>query len=464
MPGEKVVVIGGGVGGYAAALRASRLGARVTLIEKEKIGGVCLNKGCIPTKVLLHSSSLLHEIRRADLFGLDVGGVAVDYGRIQARKNEVVEKLTGGVAGLLRAGKVRLIEGTATFADAGTVRIEGSGETVPADRVIVATGSVPARLAIPGSDTVAMLTSDDLLALDAVPESLIMVGGGYIGVELGQFFARMGTRVTIVEMRKAIVPTEDADIARTLAASLSREGIAILTGASVEKVEKAGGANKVTLKTSAGRREIEAAEIAQTVGRTPNFRGLGLERIGVTCANGAIAVNERMQTSVPHIYAVGDVTGGILLAHVAMAEAECAAANALGRQAAMSYRAVPRCIYTAPEIGCVGLTEEQVRAERGEVRVSRFPLRATGKALLMGKPDGMIKIVADSVHGEILGVHIIGPHATEMIAESVLAIGMECTVEELAHAIHPHPTVSEGIGEAAMMLAGGALHLPWEGA
>lgn len=460
MPGEKVVVIGGGVGGYAAALRASRLGAQVTLIEKEKIGGVCLNKGCIPTKVLLHSSALLHEMRRAELFGLKAGGVAVDYGRVQARKTEVVDKLTGGVASLLRAGKVRLIEGAASFIDTRTVRVEGTGEAVRADRVVIATGSMPARLAIPGSDRVAMLTSDDLLALEAVPESLVMIGGGYIGVELGQFFARMGAKVTIVEMRETIVPTEDADIARALAAALGGEGIEILTGARVEKVEMAGGAKKVTLKVSAGHREIVAAEVAQTVGRTPNFQGLGLEKIGVRCANGAIIVNERMQTSVPHIYAVGDVTGGILLAHVAMAEAECAVASALGREAAMSYRAVPRCIYTAPEIGCVGLTEEQARSERGAVSVSRFPLRAVGKALLMGEPDGIIKIVADKAHGEILGVHIIGPHATELIAESVLAIGLECTVEELARAIHPHPTVSEGMGEAAMMLTGGALHLP----
>ncbi|MCB2101246.1 MAG: dihydrolipoyl dehydrogenase [Rhodobacterales bacterium] len=460
MAQSSLVVVGGGVGGYASALRAARRGAAVTLIEKDRIGGVCLNKGCIPTKVLLHASALLHDMKKAPLFGVSAGAVSFDHAAILARKSAIVGKLTGGVAALLRASKIKVIDGTAAFTDPHTLKIRETGETVTADKIIIATGSLPARLTLPGSDAVPLLTSDDLLDLDSLPESLVLIGGGYIGVELGQFFSRVGVKVTIVEMRDTLVPTEDAEMGQALAKALRAEGIEILTGAAVEKVAPAKGGATVFVRTATGRTEIAASAVAQTVGRVPSFEGLDIQKIGLRTEKGAIQVSARMQTSVPHIYAVGDVTGGILLAHVAMAEAECAVENALaGDGEEMSYHAVPRCIYTAPEIGCVGLTEAQAAA-RGEVKVARFPLHAVGKALLMDEQDGMIKIVADRKDGEILGVHIVGPHATELVTEAVLAIGLECTVEELARTIHPHPTVSEGVGEAAMMLAGGALHLP----
>ena len=460
MERERVVVVGGGVGGYAAALRAARLRAEVTLVEKEKIGGVCLNKGCIPTKILLHSASLYTEVKRASIFGLDAEKLNIDFSRILARKKTIVDKLTGGVASLLKNKKVRVVNGTAVFADSKSMKILETGEVLTGDKFILATGSIPARLSIDGSDKVPLLTSDELLNMETLPDSLLIIGGGYIGVELGQFFSRMGVRVSIVEMLDRIVPTEDEEISRALEAALSKEGISIFTRTAVEKIKMSGKDRKVILSTPEGKKEITASEVAQTVGRRPHYLDMNIEAIGLRTEKGRIAVNDRMQTGIPHIYAVGDVTGGIMLAHVAMAEAECAARNALGHPASVSYKAVPRCIYTSPEVGCVGLTEKKAVEEKGEVQVSRFPLHAVGKALLMEEAEGMIKIVADKKYGEILGVHIIGPHATELIAEAVLAMELEATVEELAHTIHPHPTVSEGMGEAAMMLSGGALHLP----
>jgi dihydrolipoamide dehydrogenase len=263
-----------------------------------------------------------------------------------------------------------------------------------------------------------------------------------------------------VEMLERIVSTEDEEISRALEGALSKEGISILTKAGVEKIEMYGKDKKVTVSTPEGKKEIIISEVAQTVGRRPHYQELDIGKIGLATGNGRIMVNDRMQTNIPHIYAIGDVIGGIMLAHVALAEGECAARNALGHQSSLSYRAVPRCIYTSPEVGCVGLSEKQARDQMGEIAVGRFPLSATGKALLMEESAGMIKIVATKKHGEILGVHIIGPHATEMIAEAVLAMEMECTADEIAHTIHPHPTVSEGMGEAAMLLCGGAIHLP----
>jgi dihydrolipoamide dehydrogenase len=458
---DRVIVIGGGVGGYAAALRAARLGAEVILVEREKIGGVCLNKGCIPTKVLLHSASLYKEAQRAAIFGLDTEKLTIDYKRVLARKQTIVARLTSGVESLLRREKVRVVNGTAAFADSKSIKILETGEVLACDKFILATGSVPVKLSIDGSAKVPLLTSDDLLNLETLPESLLIIGGGYIGVELGQFYSRMGVKVSIVEMLDRIIPTEDEEISRALEGALSKEGISILTKAAVEGIQMAEKDRKVILATPDGKKEITAAQVVQTVGRRPRYLEMNIEAIGLKTARGRIAVNDRMQTNIPHIYAVGDVTGGIMLAHVAMAEATCAVQNALGHHPfPISYRAVPRCIYTSPEVGCVGLTEKKAVEEGGEVQVSRFPLHAVGKALLMEETEGMIKIVAGKKHGEILGVHVIGPHATELIAEAVLAIELESTVEELAHTIHPHPTVSEGMGEAAMMLSGGALHLP----
>jgi dihydrolipoamide dehydrogenase len=457
---ERVIVIGGGVGGYPAALRAARLGAEVTLVEKEKIGGVCLNKGCIPTKVFLHSASIYREIKRASLFGLNTGNLEIDFNKLLARKKAVVDRLTGGVASLLKNKNVKVIKGTASFTDSKSIKILETGEVLTGDKFILATGSVPAKLSIDGSETIPLLTSDDLLNIESLPNSLAIIGGGYIGVEVGQFFSRMGVKVSIVEMLNRIIPTEDEEVSRALEGFLSKEGIAIFTQAEVEKIKKEGKNKTVIFSIQEGKKEIVTSEVAQTVGRRPHYLGMNIEKIGLKTEMGRITVNDRMQTNIPHIYAVGDVIGGIMLAHVAMAEGECAARNALGYPSTISYLAVPRCIYTSPEVACVGLTEKEAIKEKGEVQVSRFPFHAVGKAALTEDTEGMIKIVAGKKYGEILGVHVIGAHATELIAEAVLAMEMEMTVEELARIIHPHPTLSEGMGEAAMLLSGGAWNLP----
>lgn len=460
MSKERVIVVGGGVGGYPAALRAARLGADVTLVEKERIGGVCLNKGCIPTKTFLHSASIYQEVKRGSVFGLATEKLTIDFRRVLARKKTVVDRLTAGVTNLLKSKRISVVNGTAAFRDASSLEILETGEVISGDKFILATGSIPAQVSFDGSKNVPLFTSDDLLDMNSLPESLLLIGGGYIGVELGQFFSRMGVKVYIVEMLNRIIPTEDEEMSQALEGCLAKEGIAILTQTTVEKIEKDRKDTKVILSTPEGKKEIVASEVAQSVGRRPHYVGMNVEKIGLSIERGKISVNDRMPTNIPHIYAAGDVTGGIMLAHVAMVEGECAARNALGHPHGISHRAVPRCIYTSPEVACVGLTEQDAMQQRGAVQVSRFPFYAIGKALLMEETQGMVKIVADKKHGEILGVHIIGPHATELIAEAVLAMEMEVTVEELAHTIHPHPTLSEGLGEAAMLLSGGALHLP----
>lgn len=456
---ERVIVIGGGVAGYPAALRAARLGADVTLVEKEKLGGVCLNKGCIPTKAYLKATSLFKEMKKASLFGVNSENVGIDFNSLLVRKKMIVNRLTEGVAILLKSKKVQVVNGTASFVDSKTIRILETGNVLYGGKFILATGSAPAELLIPGCENVPLLTSDDLLALESLPKSLLIIGGGYIGVELGQFFHQMGVEVSIVEVMDKIIPTEDEEISLGLKGFLEKEGIKIFTQGRVEKVERDGVQKRVIFSTPDGQKEIGASEVAQTVGRRPCCSGMGIENIGLKTEKGRIVVNERMETNIPHIFAAGDVVGKIMLAHVAMAEGECAARNALGYPSAISYAAVPRCIYTSPEVACVGLTEKEA-AEKGEVQVSHFPFHVVGKASLMEETEGMIKIVAGKKYSEILGVHIIGSHATELIAEAVLAIEMEVTVEELAHTIHPHPTLSEGLGEAAMVLNGGAIHLP----
>jgi dihydrolipoamide dehydrogenase len=455
---ERVIVIGGGVAGYPAALRAARLGADVTLVEKETLGGVCLNKGCIPTKTYLRATSLFEEMKKASLFGVHTGKVGIDFNSLVKRKKVIVSRLTEGVDNLLKSKRVQVVNGTASFVDSKKIRILESGNVLSGDKFILATGSAPAELPIPGSEKVPLLTSDDLLTMESLPKSLLIIGGGYIGAELGQFFHRMGVEVSIVEIMDRIIPTEDKEISIGLKGFLEKEGIKIFTQGRVEKIDSDGVQKKVIFSTPEGQKSMSFSEIAQTVGRKPCSSGMDIERIGLKTEKGRIVVNDRMQTNIPHIFAAGDVTGKVMLAHVAMAEGECAARNALGYPSSIS-KVVPRCIYTSPEVAAVGLTEKEA-LERGEVQISRFPFHVVGKATLMEETEGMIKIVVDKKYEEILGVHIIGTHATDLIAEATLAIEMEVTAEELAHTIHPHPTFSEGMGEAAMALSGGAIHLP----
>ncbi len=457
--GTRVLIIGGGVAGYPAAIRAARMGAEVTLVEKDALGGTCLNRGCVPTKALLQAASVVRTLKTADIFGIRCRGYEVDFGAVMNRKNAVVSRLTRGVATLLKARKITVTQGTAVFADANSVRIEETGELIRADRIILATGSRPGRIPLEGIDGPGVLDSDQVLGLAALPKSAVIIGGGVIGVEFAQFLSALGTRVAILELMPGLVPGADREIASLLEKRTAMSGIEVFTGASVKSITRAGDEQIVTY-TVGGRTETTGAEkVIVTVGRKPDFSLLDVDRIGIRHEKGAIVANGRMETNIPGIYAAGDVVGGIMLAHLASAEGECAAQNAVGRASEMDYGAVPSCIYTSPEVASVGLTEEQARQSHA-IRIGRFPFRANGKAVVLNDHEGLVKIISDESSGEVLGVHIIGPHATDLIAEAVLGIRKKMTAGDFAHTIHPHPTLSEAIMEAAMTLTEGAVHIP----
>lgn len=455
----RITVIGGGVGGYPAAIRAARMGAEVVLIEKEAIGGTCLNWGCIPTKALLQSAGILRMVRQSGVFGIKCREAEADFDAVMGRKNAVVAQLTKGVQSLLSAKKIEVIRGTATLLDSKTVIIEETGKRISSDYILIAAGSKSMGIPIAGIDGADVMNSTQFLDMKSLPKSVAVIGGGVIGVEFGQFLNAMGTKVTIMELTPNIIPGSDRQIASLLEKVLASSGIEVVTDARVKRIDHKETGNAVVYSVNDEEKTVFAEKILLTVGRKPDLSLLSDGRLGVKCEKGRILVDEYMQTSLPGIYAAGDVTGGSMLAHVATAEGECAVKNMLGERIRMDYRAVPACIYTSPEVASVGLTEEKAR-ESGEIRIGTFPLRANGKALILNETDGMVKIISDQKYGEILGVHIIGPHATDMIAEAVLGIHLEATVKELADAIHPHPTLSEAMMEAAQTLTGGPIHMP----
>ncbi len=455
---RRITVIGGGIGGYPAAIRAARLGAEVTIIEKATMGGTCLNRGCIPTKSLLQSAEVARMVKESKIFGVEAEPPRVDFTQVMKRKKRVVMRLRKGVEGLIKAKKIKAIKGEAKIIDANTVMV--GDEKVVSDALIIATGSVPSSVPIPGLDNVDAWDSTDFLDAKELPKSAVIIGGGVIGVEVAEIMVGMGSDVTVLEMLPQLAPGIDIEISSTLEKSLTQKGIKICTQAQVTKVEKKKDKKMVTYKLGKETHIVEADQIIVAVGRRPYTDGLGLEKLKVALDRGAIKVNDKMETNVKNVYAAGDVVGGVMLAHVAAAEGECAAVNATGGSRAVSYKAVPSCIYTHPEVACVGLSEQEARDKKYDVQVGKFPFVGCGKALVLDSTDGMVKIVADKKYGEVLGVHIIGPHATDMISEAVLGISMEATVEEFAHAIHPHPTLSETVMEAALTLVGGAVHMP----
>jgi dihydrolipoamide dehydrogenase len=455
----RITIIGGGVGGYPAAITASRMGAEVTLIEKEFLGGTCLNWGCIPTKSLLQSGEVAKTIRGSETFGIRSTGCEIDFPAVMKRKDAVVGQLRSGVEKLLRAKRIEIVKGTASLADASTVQILETGQKISADRIIIATGSEPVRPGIEGAEGPGVLDSRQFLTMETLPKSAGIIGGGVIGVEYAQILNRLDVKVTMLELMKNLVPGLDREIAEALQRRLVEDGIQVFTGAKITAIRHAKGKKTIEYRTGEKPGVCNVDHVVVSVGRRPNVGHLNAQRIGLEIRNGALAVNDRMETCVPGIYAAGDVVGGIMLAHVATAEGECAARNAMGVPTCMNYRAIPSCIYTHPEVASVGLTEAEAR-ERHDTQVGRFPFHGCGKALVMGETYGMVKIIADKEYGEVLGVHIIGPHATDMIAEAVLGMTMEMTVEELARAVHPHPTLSEAVMESALTLCGGAIHMP----
>jgi dihydrolipoamide dehydrogenase len=455
-----VSVIGGGIGGYVAALRASQLGSRVALVEEENIGGVCLNVGCIPTKALLRSAEVYETLRDAQDFGVVVDGqVWVDWPAIQKRKAQIVRRLTTGVNSLLRRAEVLVLNGRGRLGGAHTVEVVGDQETqrIEADKVILATGSRPIRLPLPGFELPGVLDSTGALALEALPERMLIVGGGAIGVEFATLFATLGVQVTVVEMLDRLLPMMDADISAEISKSLKRRKVRVHLGSKATGIVARDAALNVAVVTPEGEQELEVDKVLVSVGRRANVEDLGLEAIGVQLASNGILVDERMETSVPGVYAVGDVTGKWWLAHVASKEGVIAAENACGHPARMSYKSVPACVFTHPEAASVGLTEAQASEQGYDVTVGRFPFLANGKALTYGQRDGFVKVVSEKQHGEVLGLHIVGAHASDLILEGGLALSMEATLDEIDATVHAHPTLGEAIAEAALAAQGRAL-------
>lgn len=459
-----ITVIGGGPAGYVAAITAAQRQKKVILIEKEELGGTCLNVGCIPTKTLAKTAALHALIRRLEEFGLDATSTKVDWQGVQRRKEEIVASLRQGVAGLLRANNVEVLQGVARLTDRNTVEVARGGERayeVKSSRIILATGSIPGTLPTIEIDEEKILSSTGILRLDALPQSLLIIGGGVVGAEFASLFQLLGTKVFLVEILPRILPGIDEEIALLLQKQLNRQGVAIWTRTEVERIEPLEkGRMAVYCRNAEGTKKALVEKVLVAVGRKPATSGLGLEKIGVELEGNIIKVNKRMETNIPGIYAAGDVIGGYQLAHVAFAEGEVAALNATGETKEINYHSVPSCIYTHPEVAQVGLTEQEAREHYREFRVGKFPFKANGKALIEGKAAGQIKFIYEPTYGEILGVSIIGPQATELIAAACLAINNEITVEGLVDTMFAHPTISEAMREAGLVAMGRPLHFP----
>ncbi len=459
-----VIVIGGGPGGYVAAIRAAQLGGKVVLVEKDSLGGVCLNRGCIPTKAMLSAADVYNTIaNRSEEYGVTVSGISLDYTKVIARRQKVVKTLVAGVGYLMKKNNIQVKNGTGRLVSNTTVEVtgaDGSKETVSAKNIIIASGSEPVKVPIPGLEGENVWDSDGALAANSVPESILIIGAGAIGLEWAYIFKKFGSDVTVVELMEHILPQNDSEIADELARSLKKAGIKIMTGRKVTGVESKGGmmVSTITDAAGAGAQQIESRKILVAVGRRPVSGGMGLEELGVKTERGRILVNDRMETSVPGIYAIGDVTGGMLLAHKASEEGVAASENVMGKKTRMNYNVLPAAVYTTPEVAAVGMSEQAVKEKGIDYKVGRFQFRPNGKAMALGENEGMVKIISDAKYGEVLGCHMVGPHVTDMIHEIVIAMAAEATVETIGRAIHAHPTLSEVVKEAALDVYGEAIH------
>src|SRR5579862_6730689 len=455
-----VAVLGGGPGGYTAAIRAAQLGAKVACIEKEpELGGTCLRVGCIPTKAWVQTAYALREAEESFAkFGVQVGGATLDFAASNAWKAGVVQQMTSGVASLFKANGVEWVKGVGRFTDANTIAVDG-GEDVTFRSAIVATGSSPLRPPIEGLDSPRCVDSTGLLAQEQVPGRLVILGGGIIGCEFASIFQRFGSEVTIVEMLDSLIPQEDADAGKELRKQFEKRGVALQLGKQCTKVEDDG--SQLTVHFGDGE-TVQADLMLVSVGRAPQVEGIGLEAAGVEFdRRTGIATDEHRRTSVPHIYAVGDCAGYWQLAHTAFREGEVAAENACGHDATVDNRAVPRPIYTDPEIAGVGLTESQAREQYGDdVAVGRFPWVANARAVMQDETVGWVKSIHETRYGELLGIVMVGPHVTDLVEAGVVAIDAESTVETVADGMAPHPTLSEAIKEAGLAALGRAIHIP----
>lgn len=444
-----VAVLGGGPGGYEAAIRCAQYGLKTALVEARELGGTCLNRGCIPTKALLHGAEVWETVGDARVLGIRTEGRALDYAALAAFKERQVSLLRRGVESLEKAHGVEVVAGFGRLENANTLEVEGRRLT--ARRVILATGSQPALPPIPGAQDA--LTSDGVLSLTALPASLVIVGGGVIGMEFATLFSSLGVKVTVLEMLPDILPGVDARLSALLRRSLKRRRVDIINSARVTEI-----GSTVRYEVDGEQRTVQAERCAVCTGRRPQTQGIGLEAVGVRTQRGYVCVNDRMETSVPGIYAVGDITGGPQLAHAASAQGLVAAANCAGLERSMQGRAVPACVYTRPEIACVGLDEQTARAQGRQVRTGVFDVAGNGRCAVMNERLGLCVVVADAQSDELLGAQIMAPRATDLIAEVAAVMRLHGTAEDLANTIHPHPTVSEIVMEAAHDVSGLCCH------
>lgn len=455
-----IAIIGGGPAGYVAAITAARQGRQVTLIDEGPLGGVCLNEGCMPTKTLLESADVFEKVKQSGEFGIRLSSARaeVDWAYVQLRKEKIVQTLVEGVKYLVKKNKITVINGRARFRDAYSLLVStAEGEKIiQADKFIIAAGSEPVSLPLAPFDNKRIIHSGQAMSLPSIPPTMIIIGGGVIGCEFASIYSRMGTKVSIIEMADQLLPGEDSDIAALLQERLEKDSVTIHTAASVQEVNS--GTGQVIVETCEGRKELSTEQILVAIGRKPRVKELLLENSGVTYSKYGIEVNDRMETNVAHIYACGDIIGGIQLAHAAFHEGTIAALNACGESAETDYRAVPRCIYTSPEIASVGLTEKQARAEYGDIKIGEFPFMANGKSLILNQTAGKVKVIIEPQYNEIIGLSIVGPHATELIGQGTVMLHGEMTADSMERMIAAHPSLSEAIYEAISCTIGQAVH------
>jgi dihydrolipoyl dehydrogenase len=458
-----VTVIGAGPGGYVAAIRAAQLGARVAIVEKQYLGGTCLNVGCIPSKAMLHIAETLHNMESLSELGINLPQPPTfDMRKAVAFKDKVVKRMTSGVGTLMKGNNIDVFDGLGTIDTSRTVTVTKNGDSqqFSADKIILATGSIPLMPPFPGIDGRNVINSDTCWDLPDTPKSIICVGGGVIGMELACMFNAMGSQVAVVEMLPNVLAPVDEEVRKLLVRILSKRGINIVTGAKVESITDEGDMKKVVASTARGEQSFNGEYVLMAVSRRANTSGLEhLMEEGLDNDRGRVRVNEKMETNLPGIYAIGDLIHGAGLAHVASMEGEVASDNAMGHEAKMDYNVIPNPIYTFPEIASIGLTEAEAKEKYPEAHVERFPWIAIGKAVAIAQTDGFTKIITGK-YGEILGAHIIGPDATNLISEYSVAMRGELTVEEISETIHPHPTLSEGLREAVLAVEGRPIHIP----
>lgn len=455
---KDVLIVGGGPGGYVTAIRAAQLGAKVQLVEQEYFGGTCLNVGCIPTKAMLHAAETYQSVLHGAAVGVTAEAVTVDWPTVLKYKAGIVGRLVKGVEGLLKANGVMIHRGTAVLKNAQTVEV--NGKSLKADAIIWASGSEPVKLKFPGADLPGVIDSTTALSLDKVPVSMVILGGGVIGVEFAALYNSFGCKVTVVEMQPQILPGIDGEIAQQVRSEVVSQGVTIYNDARLTEVQQQDGQLVAVVEVGGKVQNFPAETVLVAVGRRPRTADMGLEEAGVALERSRVVVDENFMTTVPGVYAIGDCSSPIMLAHVASAQGVAAVEHALGHEALYCGNIIPACIYTHPEMASVGMTEEQLKAKGIAYKKGVFPLAGNGKALIESGGKGLVKILAGKRYGEILGVHMFGPRATDLITEAALAMRVEATVDELISTIHAHPTVGEAMAEAALAVNDIAVHWP----